>query len=55
MTIDTIAAMMADELRRLPCRVNHEKEPCARCDSLALHDIYKAAQASLAEAAGDRE
>lgn len=40
MTLAEIAEKMAAELRRLPCRVDHDKEPCQKCDVLALHDAF---------------
>jgi hypothetical protein len=40
LTIDTIAAMLAEELRRLPCRVDHAKEPCKKCEALALYAAH---------------
>jgi hypothetical protein len=42
LTIETIAAMLAEELRRLPCRVDHSKERCKKCEALALHAAHVA-------------
>jgi hypothetical protein len=40
LTIETIAAMLAEELRRLPCRVDHSKERCKKCEALALYNAH---------------
>lgn len=38
--LERITAELADELLRLPCRVDHDKEPCKKCDGLARWNCY---------------
>jgi hypothetical protein len=41
MDLPLIAANLAAELRRMPCRVVHAPgQPCRRCDALREHEQY---------------
>lgn len=36
-----IARLAIAELRRLPCRVDHDKGPCPKCDVIALWEAHQ--------------
>jgi hypothetical protein len=38
--LPAFVSALADELRRLPCRVDHDKQQCKKCQALAEYDAF---------------
>jgi hypothetical protein len=52
MTLPPFVAAMAEELRRLPCRVDHDKAECKRCTAIKAHDEYVKAYREIVQVPG---